>query len=186
MTAHAATRSLTRVVAAAFCLATGIVACAGSNETAMQPLVRDASSDSSVLDAPTNDESVAPSTCVPVQLGAPADARIPAPYAGQSRPPTASVRRGEALYPIWCARCHGVDARGGGAFDPPASDLTRAARSDAYVFWRITKGGHGDPICSQMPAFETSLSEEERWDLVAYVRSLEPDAEAPDAAPDGD
>ena len=120
-----------------------------------------------------------------IQPGEPADARVPAPYGDQSAPISASARAGAELYPIWCARCHGADARGGGSFDPPAADLTKTVLSEAYLFWRIAKGGRGDPLCSQMPAFESSLADDERWDLVAYLRSLQPDSRTPDAAPDG-
>lgn len=118
--------------------------------------------------------------CTALQPGDPAAARIPPPYAGMTNPLGSSAAdRGEELFPIWCARCHGVDAKGGRGPEPPPADLTAARRAEDYLFWRISEGGHGDPICSQMPAFAASLSSDERWALVAYLRRIEPEAGAP-------
>ena len=142
--------------------------------------------DAGDADAPPRDAG-GPIVCVPVQPGIPpSEARIPPPYAGAVNPLGATAARdGRALFPIWCARCHGLDARGGGTgSDPPPADLTAAARPDDYLFWRISEGGHGDPICSQMPSFSHALSEDERWQLVAYLRSIEPETGAPDAGSD--
>ena len=43
---------------------------------------------------------------------------------------------------------------------------------DAYLFWRVSEGGQVEPFRSMqsvMPAFKTVLSEDERWDVLAYV-----------------
>ena len=123
--------------------------------------------------------------CAALQPGEPSRARVPAPYAGTTNPlGSAAASVGRSLFRTWCARCHGLDARGGGGSDPPPADLTAAARPDDYLFWRISEGGHGDPDCSQMPSFKHSLSEERRWELVAYLRSIEADADASDSGVD--
>lgn len=113
--------------------------------------------------------------CVPRFDGAPFEAPIPPPYKGAINPLDGGADEGQALYPIWCARCHGLDARGGGPSDPPPADLTAARRPEDYLVWRISEGGHGDPICSQMPAFVNSLTTIERWQLVSYLRQIETD-----------
>lgn len=120
--------------------------------------------------------------CNAVQPDADLSVRVPSPYAGKTNPLPSSVSDGQALYVAECKRCHGAEGRGGGDLTPPAADLTSHAHADDYIFWRIARGGSGDPVCSQMPAFETQLSEEERWQLVAFVRSIEPDAGLSDAA----
>ncbi len=86
-----------------------------------------------------------------------------------------SIAAGERLYEANCARCHGADARGGG----PDAGTTRvrppslvsghiADHSDEDLVAIITHGLPGG-----MPAFEDVLSEDERWDVVAYIRSLQ-------------
>lgn len=44
--------------------------------------------------------------------------------------------------------------------------------SDTYIFWRITEGGLDEPFNSAMPPWETVFNEEQRWQLVNFVRSL--------------
>jgi putative copper resistance protein D len=86
-----------------------------------------------------------------------------------------SVASGAALYRTHCATCHGVGGRGdgpGGAGLPrPPADLTAphtAQHTAGDMFWWLT---HGIPA-GGMPAFDTVLSEEERWDLINFIRTL--------------
>jgi putative copper resistance protein D len=84
-----------------------------------------------------------------------------------------SIVQGGARYREHCARCHGPAGAGDGPDSgrgPRApADLRRLARPTAGdLFWRIT---HGRPAAG-MPAFGDRLAEEERWDLVNYVRAL--------------
>ncbi len=58
----------------------------------------------------------------------------------------------------------------------PAWAMARPARgmlSDGYLYWRISEGGHS--FGTAMPAWNESLSEQARWDLINYMRSLEGD-----------
>jgi putative copper resistance protein D len=73
-----------------------------------------------------------------------------------------------------CSSCHGRDGSGngpaaGGLLPPPgalASEVSTASEGDlAYV---ITNGVAG----TGMPGFAATLSENDRWDLVNYLRSL--------------
>lgn len=38
---------------------------------------------------------------------------------------------------------------------------------DAYMFWSVSEGG--EPLGSDMPAFEGILSEKERWQILLYI-----------------
>jgi copper transport protein len=88
-----------------------------------------------------------------------------------STPTAEDVARGEAIYRANCASCHGIDGLGDGPIRtlPGAGVLADAVReiSDAELSYRIAHGVAGTP----MPAFAGSLTPEERWQLVAYVRS---------------
>lgn len=101
---------------------------------------------------------------------------VPADYAKLEKPEftDALVKKGEAAYTTNCTSCHGPKADGdspaGKSFKPPAANLVdkdfQEKASDNYLFWRISEGkGKG------MTAYK-SLSEENRWALVAYLRSL--------------
>lgn len=74
-----------------------------------------------------------------------------------------------------CAQCHGGSGKGDGPMagmltEPPA-DLSNGRimgrMTDGEIFWNITKGKA--PV---MPAFESKLTEEERWSLVHVLREL--------------
>jgi copper transport protein len=87
---------------------------------------------------------------------------------------TDSIARGRNLYMANCSSCHGRDGSGngpaaGGLLPPPgalASEVSTASEGDlAYV---ITNGVAG----TGMPGFAATLSENDRWDLVNYLRSL--------------
>ncbi len=94
-----------------------------------------------------------------------------------------AIARGEALYRQHCQACHGAEGHGDGpvaaGLSHPPADLThhfhtRPGQGDDYLFWRISEGGTAEPFRSQasaMPAFKSVLSEEERWDVLAYVHA---------------
>jgi len=79
-------------------------------------------------------------------------------------------RKGERIYRANCASCHGADGSGNGpvAVIPAPTDLriALATLSDDELSYRIVNGLAGTP----MPPFATILTEEERWDLVSYLR----------------
>jgi mono/diheme cytochrome c family protein len=92
------------------------------------------------------------------------------------------------LYSTKCSRCHGDTGKGDGdeadMYDPKPADLTDAHRmhevTDGEIFYKISEGH--DP----MPAFKQKLSDEDRWRLVNYVRTLcaaQNPPSAPPAAP---
>ena len=90
------------------------------------------------------------------------------------------VQAGSESYASYCVACHGTEGRGDGpaaaSLDPGPADLTDGmmmqALSDAYLYWRITKGGVGEPFNSAMPAWDEALTEEQVWQLVMFLRTL--------------
>ena len=95
----------------------------------------------------------------------------------------ASIARGKALYSGNCLLCHGPAGKGDG---PKAielhlkpSDLSSshvASESDGALYWKIS-AGH-----SPMPAFEKMIADEERWNVVNYLRTLGPPRQPEPAA----
>lgn len=90
-----------------------------------------------------------------------------------------SVSKGRELYLARdkgnCIFCHGESGSGNEAnlaqLRRKPSNLAEKERmtsmSDGEVFWKISKGINGI-----MPAGERRMSEEERWHLVNYIRTL--------------
>lgn len=78
-----------------------------------------------------------------------------------------------------CLACHGEGGKGDGPLgkgaNPAPTDLTSAefqnSVKDDYIFWRIMTGGVGGPQGTAMTGF-IGGSEEQAWQIVAYVRSL--------------
>ena len=88
---------------------------------------------------------------------------------------------GKAIYYQNCLPCHGdlLDGRGhfGHGFNPaplPFDGGTIAQVSEAFVFWRIAKGGpglprEGTPWSSAMPVWENLLTEEQIWKVIIFL-----------------
>jgi cytochrome c553 len=94
-----------------------------------------------------------------------------------------SIEAGDAIYETNCATCHGPNGEGNGpgaeGLDPKPASLADAHMmeelSDGYLFWRVSEGGAHDPFNSAMPAWKDVLSENERWQVISFVRSLSED-----------
>src|SRR5467141_409755 len=84
------------------------------------------------------------------------------PYAGQS----AAVAAGSKLYTMNCGSCHGIRGRGTGNIPALAQGPTQLV-PDGEVFWFITTGS----VNNGMPSW-ASLSQQKRWQIVAYLKSL--------------
>lgn len=88
--------------------------------------------------------------------------------------------RGRDLYVERCVLCHGERGQGWDwsqkvARPPvPVADLVRVTptRSDAYLFEIVKHGGEAVGRTRFMPPFGFQLSDQEVWDLVAYMRVL--------------
>ncbi|MBS0183164.1 MAG: cytochrome c [Nitrospira sp.] len=80
---------------------------------------------------------------------------------------------GREIYVNTCIRCHGIDGKGalGIKLVPPPADLTSLAvqsRLDGTLFRRIHEGKPN----TAMGAWKHSLSDEEIWDVLTYVRTF--------------
>lgn len=104
----------------------------------------------------------------------------PAEYAGKTNPvdgKAAEIDAGKGIYNSNCASCHGDKAMGDGpaakSLNPPPKSLAaEGSLSDGYLYWRIAEGGGMAPFKSAMPAWKTFLSEEQIWQVIAYLRTL--------------
>ncbi len=87
---------------------------------------------------------------------------------------TDSLGRGKKVYDTNCTTCHGLTGNGQG---PAAHGITTFPRqlwvwnktdssSDAYLYWFITNGRN------EMPPWGIVLSENERWDVINYIKTL--------------
>jgi mono/diheme cytochrome c family protein len=85
----------------------------------------------------------------------------------------AAAARGAHLFAIHCIACHGREGRGDGPVSakfPPAPNLRHVsicARSDGFIYGTLTAGGRA------MPTMREGTTSADRWDLVAFVRSLQ-------------
>ena len=88
---------------------------------------------------------------------------------------------GGIIYDKYCFYCHGREGRGDGAIamalDPkPAdfiTDLKRMAKPDKVLIKSITEGVKKDKDAGiVMPAWKAVLDEQQRWDVLAYIRFL--------------
>jgi putative copper export protein/mono/diheme cytochrome c family protein len=103
-------------------------------------------------------------------------AAYPTSFYASAIPYTAeSIARGASLYPANCASCHGPAGQGDGpaaaALKVPPADLTAAHvldHSEGDIFWWLSAG----IAESGMPGFADRLSDDRRWDLVNWVRTL--------------
>ena len=84
-----------------------------------------------------------------------------------------AVKAGKKMFSTLCAVCHGASGKGdgiaGAALNPKPTNLTTATfhtQSDGAIFWKITEGR------APMASYKATLSEEERWQLVSYLRTL--------------
>jgi mono/diheme cytochrome c family protein len=78
------------------------------------------------------------------------------------------------LYTDYCAKCHGDTGKGDGPdagkhFTSPGNftDATRmSAQTEGELFYKITEGRR------PMPQFKTRLTDDQRWQLVSFIRSF--------------
>ena len=117
-----------------------------------------------------------------------ADTPLPPEFAGKANPLPATpetIERGRALFVKNCAPCHGANADGKGpasvGLQPPPANFRDGVRlsshADSWVFLRMAKGKQG----TAMPAFAGTLSEDERWAILRFLRSLPGTAQSKEA-----
>ena len=97
----------------------------------------------------------------------------PPPYAGQKNPfgwtDPAAQAAGKKIFAQSCQGCHGVkgDSVSQANFANSAFGSDLEAHADTY-FWILSEGR----LNQGMPGFKSSLSDEQRWQLLTYIRSL--------------
>jgi mono/diheme cytochrome c family protein len=84
---------------------------------------------------------------------------------------------GAKLYKRYCSGCHGEDGRGGAhTFMPHIQTLTKKDYielvPDGYLYQVIAEGGEAVGKNSYMPAWESTLSEQDIKDVIAHIRAL--------------
>jgi len=86
---------------------------------------------------------------------------------------SASALRGAKIFKTRCMICHGKQGKGDGiggkALTPKPQNLTLGmvqSQSDGEIFWKITNGRN------DMIKWGPILSDEQRWDVVNYVRTF--------------
>ena len=100
---------------------------------------------------------------------------VPADYAGKTNPLGADTSaEGAQVFKTNCETCHGPQGHGDGpigeALDPKPMNLAelQTVASDDYIFWRISEGRPG----TSMPPWKNILTEEQIWQIVAFLRTL--------------
>lgn len=96
----------------------------------------------------------------------------------QNSPAPTYLAAGRMLYDKHCAVCHGAKGVGDGVvgetLQPAPTNLAMSLKmpqaSDPFVFWAIAEGGA--MLQTAMPPFKDVLTEQEIWQLIAYLRSL--------------
>ena len=107
---------------------------------------------------------------------------VPLLARAETAPLLGEVHRGQNLYRLHCAACHGATGQGDGVMAPSMqtkpgpvkSAALLIARSDADLYALLYDGGVALQKSETMPAFGKALTELELWDLIAFVRSGEP------------
>lgn len=82
------------------------------------------------------------------------------------------IREGEKLYNTLCVSCHGTNGLGDGQPGrfkiQPANFHSKVVsdQKDGAIFWKLSNGK------GNMPGYGLALSEEKRWQIIAYVRQF--------------
>ena len=88
------------------------------------------------------------------------------------KPSSASIEQGKKLFEENCAACHGPSGRGDGpaaaSLKPRPADLAMMAghHPDGDLAWKIANGR------GAMPAWKGTLTQNQIWALVTYIKSL--------------
>ena len=85
-----------------------------------------------------------------------------------------SIKRGKDMFAKNCAKCHGLSGNGYGVVAHGFTTWPKQlwvwykadSSADSYLFWILENGK------SDMPPWGLILSEDERWDLINYIKTI--------------
>ena len=109
------------------------------------------------------------------------DKPVPADYAGKTNPfagQADAADAGKQLFTDNCATCHGDSGKGdgpaGASLTPKPANLTVVAptKQDDFLNWFISEGGAAAGKSPSMVAWKGTLSQDEIWQVITYVRTL--------------
>lgn len=88
-----------------------------------------------------------------------------------------AIEAGGPLYAVYCLKCHGEIGLGNGReaenLTPSPALLAYLVQQpisvDQYLLWSISDGGRR--FGTAMPAFKNELSQEQIWQIIAYLRA---------------
>lgn len=85
-----------------------------------------------------------------------------------------TAEKGEELYNLYCLSCHGETGMGDGpasaslVIKPANFHLERVIKqTNGALYWKLTNGR------GSMPAMKEVLKDEERWQLVSFIRKMQ-------------
>jgi mono/diheme cytochrome c family protein len=85
------------------------------------------------------------------------------------------LKEGKEIYTGYCLTCHGCSGNGlgsyGGTLAVTPANFKQApfnSMPDDQWFWHVSEGVPG----TVMPTWKTSLTEEQRWDVIRYIRQI--------------
>lgn len=90
-----------------------------------------------------------------------------------SKKKSSSAKKGAKIFAQFCVACHGKvgkgDGVGGKALNPKPANLTSSLvqdQVDGEIFWKISTGRNA------MIKWDPIIGEDDRWNLVNYLRTL--------------
>nr|WP_315158699.1 cytochrome c [uncultured Flavobacterium sp.] len=92
------------------------------------------------------------------------------PFKGNAK----ATAEGKRIFEQMCVLCHGVKGKGNGeaglTLDKKPANFSAFKvknESDGVIFWKLTNGK------PPMASYEELMTEDQRWQLVNYIRELE-------------
>ncbi|MHB1176967.1 MAG: c-type cytochrome [Daejeonella sp.] len=83
------------------------------------------------------------------------------------------IAKGEEIYSSYCFACHGDtgygDGAAGGSLSVKPANFHNpkfSKQKDGAIFWKLSNGK------GNMPPFKEILKEDQRWQLIAYLKEL--------------
>lgn len=84
-----------------------------------------------------------------------------------------TLPQGQEVYTIYCASCHGHQGKSDGVNTNNLTvkprkfqDKRVISQTNGAIFWKIREGR------GEMPSFKNVLSEEQKWQMVEYIRDI--------------